>query len=251
VLAGIPEEAQRRLAEQLTQWKLPAEFAEEIHHHHVFVTYGRGEHLFLQGSTPNVGFWILSGLVKLYYANSNGGRVVIALLGPGDLTGFSDRLESNGRRVQAFGAEALAKTSVALFTRDHVVKALQTLSAGKLASALEQFNTNWSSLACSCARFLGMSFRERLRTVLSNLAARSSVKDSRGIVLTEEISHSDLAEMIVSSRQMVSRMMGELMVQRVIAREGRHYILLNKAGATDVAEPTTKGSASLSNGART
>jgi CRP-like cAMP-binding protein len=250
VLARIPEEAQRRLAEQLTRWELPEEFVTELFGHHALVTFAKGEPLFLQGSTADVGFWILSGLVKIYSPSPDGSRVVVALVGPGDLAGFTDYIESNGRRAQAFEAEALTKASVALFTRDYVMKALQKLSAPKLVAVFERFNTSWSSLACNYAQFLGMSFRDRLQTVFATLSARFGVRDARGSLLTLELSHDDLAEMIASSRPMVSRLIAEMMEQRIIARQGKHYILLNKSAPEAAAKPGMKAAKGFVNGAR-
>lgn len=227
MIARIPEEAQRRLAEQLARWELPQELVAELLDHHALVTYAKGEPLFLQGSTADVAFWILSGLVKIYCPNPDGSRVLVGLMGPGDVTGFTDYLEPNGRRAQAFEAQPLTKASVALFTRDYVIRALQKLSAAKLVSVFEKFNTSWSSLACAYAQFLGMSFRERLQTVFADLAARFAVRDARGMLLTVELSHDDLAEMIASSRPMVSRLIAEMMDQRIIARQGKLYILLS------------------------
>ena len=240
MVARIPEEAQRRLAEQLSQWELPEQFVAELFGHHALATYAKGEPLFLQGSTADVGFWILSGLVKLYSPNADGSRVVVALIGPGDLAGFTDYVESNGRRAQAFEAEALTKASVALFTRDYVMKALQKLSPAQLVTVFERFNTTWSSLACSYAQFLGMSLRERLLKVFANLAARFAVRDARGSLLTVELSHDDLAEMIASSRPMVSRMIADLTNQRIIARQGKNYILLDNPAAAGAGSPATR-----------
>jgi CRP-like cAMP-binding protein len=247
VVARIPEEAQRRLAEQLSQWELPEEFVAELLGHHALVTYAKGEPLFLRGSTADVGFWILSGLVKLYSPNADGSRVVVALNGPGDLAGFTDYVESNGRRAQAFEAEALTKASVALFTRAYMMKALEKLSPPQLVAAFEKFNTTWSSLACSYAQFLGMSFRDRLLKVFANLAGRFAVRDARGSLLTVELSHEDLAEMIASSRPMVSRLIAEMMDQRIIARQGKNYILLNNpvARETGNAAPRETGNAAV------
>jgi CRP-like cAMP-binding protein len=250
MIARIPEEAQRRLAEQLARWGLPQESVAELLGHHALVTYAKGESLFLQGSTADVGFWILSGLVKLYCPNADGSRVLVALLGPGDVTGFTDYLEPNGRRAQAFEAQALTKASVALFTRDYVMRTLQKLSPAKLVSVFEQFNTSWSSLACSYAQFLGMSFRERLQTVFTDFSTRFAVRDARGILLTVELSHDDLAEMIASSRPMVSRLIAEMMDQRIITRQGKHYILLKKSAAKGTAEPGMTATEIPANGVR-
>jgi len=240
VVTRIPEEAQRRLADQLARWELPEEFVAELFGHHALVSYSKGDPLFLKGSTADVGFLILSGLVKLYSPNPDGSRVVVALIGPGDLAGFTDCVESNERRAQAFEAEAVTKASAALFTRDYVMKALQKLSSLQLVAVFERFNTSWSSLACSYAQFLGMSFRQRLEKVFANLSARFAVKDARGNLLTLELSQDDLAEMIASSRPMVSRLIAEMMDQRIIARQGKHYILLNTSTARGTENTTVR-----------
>ena len=86
------------------------------------------------------------------------------------------------------------------------------------------------------------------------------------MLLTVELSHDDLAEMIASSRPMVSRLIADMMDQRVIARQGKHYILLNNTAASATndapvratnnapvratAQPRMVASLSLANGAR-
>ena len=224
----IPDDARQRLMEQLAGWRLPAEFLTELIDHSHCVSYTPGTPIFLRGSTVDVLFWVLSGLVKVLYPNPNGSRVVIKLTGPGDIIGFADIAESNGRHTQAFDAEAVTKVSVALFTHDHVIKAVQKLPPSKLVSLLEMLNSSWSQTNCFYARFLGMSFRERLDFVFAELSSRFGVRDSRGILLTPELSHVTLAEMIASSRPMVSRLIAEMVDQGFIGRQGRHYILLNK-----------------------
>ena len=151
------------------------------------------------------------------------------MIGPGSIAGFADYVEPNGRRAQAFEADAVTKVSAALFTRDCVMKALQKLSPPKLVAIFERLNTSWSFLASFSLQFLGMSFRDRLQTVLTNLSDRFSVKDARGSVLTVELTHDDLAEMIASSRAMVSQLIAEMMDQHLLARQGKYFILLDNA----------------------
>jgi CRP/FNR family transcriptional regulator, cyclic AMP receptor protein len=225
----IPDDARQRLVDQLAGWQLPADFLTELIDHSHCISYTPGTPIFLRGSTADMLFWVLSGLVKICYPNPNGTRVVVKLTGPGDIIGFTDISESNGRHTQAFDAEAMTKASVALFTRDHVIKAVQKLPPAKVVSLLEMLNSSWSEVNCFYARFLGMSFRERLDLLFAELASRFGVRDSRGILLTPEFSHETLAEMIASSRPMVSRLIAEMVDQGFIARQGKHYILLNKA----------------------
>jgi len=225
----IPEEAQRRVHELLSQWHLPLEFMNEIIEHRAPVTFARHDSIFLQGSTGDVLYWILSGVAKVYCPLPDGTRVLIRVAGAGDFIGVIDTMGPSGRRVQAFEAEALSKVSIAILTRDHIVTLLKTLAPANLATFVEDVNTTWSELFLWCARFLGLSFRDRLQGVFEHLAGRFGVQDSRGILLTLELSHDELAEMIASSRPMVSRLIAEFIEHGELARQGKHYILVRHA----------------------
>jgi CRP-like cAMP-binding protein len=227
MVKGIPNEARERLLEQLAAWQLPAECLTELIEHSHCISYAPGAPIFLKGSTADVIFWVLTGLVKVSYPNTDGTRVVVKFAGPGDVIGFADTVDSAGHHTQAFESEAVTKSSVALFTRDHVFRALLRLSPQKLVSLIESLNSSWSTMHSFYARFLGLSFRERLEIIFAQLAQRFGVKDSRGVLLTPELSQEALAEMIASSRPMVSRLIAEMVDQRVIARQGKHYILLD------------------------
>jgi CRP-like cAMP-binding protein len=99
------------------------------------------------------------------------------------------------------------------------MSALRRLPSAKLVPLLELLNSSWASINSLQVRFLGLSFRERLDLVLEELAKRFGVRDSRGILITTRLSHEDLAEMIASSRPMVSPLIADMVHQRVIARQ--------------------------------
>jgi CRP/FNR family transcriptional regulator, cyclic AMP receptor protein len=231
---SIPYEARQRLIEQLAHWELPDQFLMEVIDHSHCIWYAPGASVFIRGSSADLIFCVLTGVVKVCCPNPNGTRVVVQLAGPGDFIGFADVVESNGHHTQTFDAEALTKVSVALFTRDQVLKAVQKLPADKLVSLLEKLNSSWSEVMSSYARFLGMSFKERLETLFSQLASRFGVSDSRGMILAPELSQEELSEMIASSRPMVSRLLADMVSQDLIAREGKRYRILKKSatGAT-------------------
>jgi CRP/FNR family transcriptional regulator, cyclic AMP receptor protein len=231
---AIPEEARRRAQELLSQWDVPPEFMAELIEHRASATFLKGDTIFQQGSTANVGYWVLTGLVKVYFPLMDGSRVVVRVAGPGDFVGVIDCMGTSARRVQAFEAEAMTKVSVAIFTRDHVLAMLKTMSPASLVALLEDVNTTWSEMFSWCAKFLGLSLHDRLQWIFQYLASRYGVRDSRGILLTIELSHDDLAEMIGSSRPMVSRLIAESMGRGELARQGKHYILANAAATNPV-----------------
>ena len=225
-LLETPTEARRRLEMQLGEFGIPSKFTDEIVGHHTLVNYNKGSMIFLQGSPADLLFWVFTGLVKVYCPHSDGTRIMVKLAGPGDLIGHVDYIDFRGRRAQVFEVEALTRCSVALFTRDHVIKLLQSVDHGSLLQMIERLNTLWSSMAQWFGAFLGMSFRERLEVILHELGAKFGVRDKRGILLMPELSHADLADMIGSSRPMVSRLIAEMTEEGHLLRQGKQFVLL-------------------------
>ena len=84
------------------------------------------------------------------------------------------------------------------------------------------------------ATFLGLSYRERIEMVMAELGRKFGIPDGDGILLTFEPTHSDLAEMIGSSRPVVGRVLTELVEDGEIGRRERKYILL-RGGAIEAA----------------
>ncbi len=229
-LSTFPEESQQRLRLLLQSW-LPKELIDELIEHHTSVTYSKDSVIFLQGSPADLIFWVVSGLVKIYCPLAGGARTLVKLAGPGDLLGHVDFLDSEHRRSQAFEAHALTKCSIAIVTREQLNRLLQKLESQQLIRLIEGVNSYWSSMAQRFATFLGISFRERLEMTFSELGAKFGVRDTRGTLLMPELSHVDLAEMIGSSRPMVSRLVNEMIEEGSLTRRGKQYVLLNRTHA--------------------
>jgi CRP/FNR family cyclic AMP-dependent transcriptional regulator len=221
---------QTRLLESLEQWGLPKDVIAGLVGRHTLVRYPKRSPLFLQGSPADVSFAVFSGLVKVYCPGADGNRILVHLAGPGDLIGYADFLDSNRQHSQMFEAHALTSCSVALFTRQQVLKMLRGLDQGVLLKLLESLNGFWSAALHRYALFLSMSLRERLQLVLSELGARFGVSDARGVLLTPELAQEELAEMIGSSRPMVSKLLSEMAERSMVACQGRRYILLRGSG---------------------
>jgi CRP-like cAMP-binding protein len=205
---------------------LPRPAANALLERHMLVRYPRGAELFSKGSPADVVFAVLSGVVKVNSSRPGSDRVLVELAGPGDLVGYADFADVDGERSQLFEATALANCCVALFTRHHIAEVLKGLEPEALLRIAEAINTMWSSVAYRYASFLGMSLRKRLEIVLGELAERFGVPDSRGTLLLPELAQEELAEMIGSSRPMVSKLLTEMTQRGVLIREGRRHILL-------------------------
>ena len=146
--------------------------------------------------------------------------------GPGELLGHFDLIDEQSQWVRLFEAHSWTRCTLAMVTRQHVVKLAKSLDPSVLVELLQQMNTAWSSWLGAFASFLGLSFRDRLELVLRDLGTKFGIQDKEGVLLALDPAHADLAEMIGSSRPMVSRLMSELIAEGEIgqARQTLHPI---------------------------
>ncbi len=222
----VSAQAQERLLARLLAMGLPRPAAAALLERHMLVRYPRGAELFTMGSPADVVFAVLTGLVKVHSSRAGSDPVLVELAGPGDLVGYADFADADGGRSQLFEASALTNTSVALFTRHQISEVLKGLEPEALLRITEAINSMWSSVVYRYATFLGMSLRKRLEIVLGELAERFGVPDSRGTLLLPELAQEELAEMIGSSRPMVSKLLTEMTERGLLIREGRRHILI-------------------------
>jgi CRP/FNR family transcriptional regulator, cyclic AMP receptor protein len=218
-------QGRERLMAGLKRCGVPGAVIDALLSRHTLVRYPKGAALFARGAPADVVFAILGGVVKVYCGHRPQGRILVALASPGDLAGYADFCNPAGDRSQMFEAEALTATTVAIITRDHILRVMRGLEAPALLTVTEAINSLWASALHRCVRFLAMSLRERLEAVLAEIEQRFGVPDARGVMLTAELGHQGFAEMIGASRPMVSKLMTELADQGRIARQGRHYIV--------------------------
>ncbi len=224
MFAATPQEVQRKFRAKLLEY-LPEQLADELSSHHITVTYASGSVLFLQGSPADLIFWVVSGVVKIYCAVREEDRILVRIAGPGDVLGYTHVVGPNGDMSQAFEAQALTRCTVALVPREYLPKVLDRLDKASIISLMDRLNASWSALAQRFVIFLGLSFRRRLELTFSDLASRFGLPDQRGILLSTRLSHAELAEMIDSSRPMVTRLIGDMIADGSLYRVGRQYVL--------------------------
>lgn len=233
----VSAQARERLLSKLSSMGVAQPVATALLERHMLVRYPKGAELFSMGSPADVVFAVLTGLVKVYSSRPGSDPVLVDLAGPGDLVGYADFAGVDGGRSQQFGATAVTKCCVALFTRHQIFEVLKGLEPEVLLRIGEAINSMWSAVAYRYMTLLGMSLRKRLEIVLDELATRFGVPDSRGTLLLPELAQEELAEMIGSSRPMVSKLLTEMTEQGLLMREGRRHILVaaqkpaNAAGA--------------------
>jgi CRP-like cAMP-binding protein len=178
VRSPILEEAQHRFHAQIAPY-MPTSLAEELSRRQTSVTYVGGSTLISQGSPADVVLWIISGIVKVYCLVPAGNRVLVKLARPGDVLGYPALVVPEGRALQPFEAQALTKCTVAMFSRDTILRLIEKLDQPTLIRLTEHFNQSWSLIAHRLVTFLGSAFRQRLELTFEDLASRFGVEDER------------------------------------------------------------------------
>jgi CRP/FNR family cyclic AMP-dependent transcriptional regulator len=234
-------EGEEKLKQRLARCGLPPEAIAKLFSRHTIVRYPKGSPLLAIGSSADAVFAVMSGMVKVYCSGWHGTRVLVDLAGPGDLAGYANLGATAPGQLPLYEAEVLTGASVALFTRHDLLCVLRGLEAGTILAVTEMVNSLWSAMVYRYARYLVMPLRERLNDVFAELARRYGTRTGQGVLLLPELGQEALAEMIGGSRPMVSKLLIEMTAEGVIAREGRHYILLRgQAGETNAAGTGTE-----------
>jgi CRP/FNR family cyclic AMP-dependent transcriptional regulator len=218
----------------LFSWGIPEETARELTKNHSELSYSSGKLIFSQGSPADIVLWVVKGVVREVCPNPNGTQTLVRLATVGDILGLADRLNDKGQWERRFEAWAASECVLGIVTRDHVRNLLKNMKPEELLTLSERMNSAAAEWVQYYATFLGLSYRERIGMVMAELGRKFGVPDSDGILLTFEPTHSDLAEMIGSSRPVVGRVLSEMIEDGEIGRRERKYILLS-GGAIEAA----------------
>ena len=222
------EEAFTVLRTKLSGLNLSQDFVDKLIEHHIAVAFEKGALALCEGKTDGMLACVLSGYAKVYCPVGDGNRTLVRLAGPGEVIGYPDYVDEKGRNARLFEVQVATKCTLALFSRDHIIRLLADLPPENLISIFAALNTFWSMNFRFFTTLLNLPFWDRLTIVLSDLAKRAGVQDSEGIILMPEVFHEDLAEMIGCSRPMVSRLMAQMIESGLLARRARQYVLLDK-----------------------
>jgi CRP/FNR family cyclic AMP-dependent transcriptional regulator len=164
-------------------------------------------------------FIILTGKVKVYASNAAGKEVVIAFHGPGEYVGEMS-LDGAPRSASVMTTEAttcavVSRAQFREFILAHPDFALHLIE--KLIQRVRTATENVKSLALS-------DVYGRLVRLLTSLAAE---REGR-MVVPEKLTQQDIAERVGASRDMISRLMKDLVGGGYLAVEDRTIVILRK-----------------------
>ncbi len=186
--------------------------------------FGPKDTIFTPGDPDDQLYFLLAGTVRLYKIYGDYKEATTALLKDGGVFGKLNLVE--GRWQDVF-AEAVTESRVAGIQKASLERAIKS----DPAFALKLFSSLSERLRQSDEVIESLLHREvstRLATLLINLAERFGENNGVGVLIDVRLTHQDLANMIASTREAVSKVMSEFQREGVIESRNRRIAVVNR-----------------------
>jgi CRP/FNR family cyclic AMP-dependent transcriptional regulator len=191
---------------------------------HVFIvrSYRRNQVIFIEEDTGTYMYLVLSGKVKVAKASSGGRETILAIHKAGDFFGEMSLLDGKTApaTVSAMEDSKIISVSGTDFHKHlmHNEKILLQIINVLCARLRQVWQTQSLSLSKADARIcMG----------IYDLAKKHGIQDAHGIIIDLKITHQELAEMVGTSRETVTRVLTRLREEGTIEVNQRRITLLN------------------------
>lgn len=193
-------------------------------------TYPKGAILFVEGQEPRGVFVICNGRVKLSASSPGGKSLILRIALPGEVIGLPGTI--SGKPYEAT-AEAHEPIQVNFIPRKPFLEFLR--AHGEVALKVAETLSDIYYATYREVRCLGLSgsAEEKLAWFLLDFAARRASDDGQTrVVLT--LTHEEIAEIIGSSRETVTRLFSDFKRKGFVQVHGSTLVLVDKTGLREL-----------------
>jgi CRP/FNR family transcriptional regulator len=184
-----------------------------------------GAVLFVEGQSPRGVYVICSGRVKLTTTSKDGKTLILRIAQAGEVLGLHGTVSG---RPYELTAETLQPCQMDFVKRDDFLKFLQSHADACLHAA--QHLSHDCQSAYDMIRSLGLSHSvsEKLARLLLEWA-HGGEETKEGIRIKIALTHEEIAQLIGTSRETVTRVLGEFREKEFAQLRGSTLLIRNKA----------------------
>jgi CRP/FNR family transcriptional regulator, cyclic AMP receptor protein len=189
-------------------------------------TLPRSSMLFVEGQMPRGIYLLCRGRVKLSVNSSDGKTMILKIAEPGEVLGMHAVVSNQPYELTA---ETVQPCQVVFIKREDFQKFLEEHGSACLQAA-QHLSDNCHS-AYDMIRAIGLSHSasEKLARMLLELASEGeATKD--GIRVKLALTHEEIAQVIGTSRETVTRLLGSFRKKKMASLRGSTLLIKNKAG---------------------
>src|SRR5271165_1998200 len=194
--------------------------------------YPQGAVLFVQGQMPRGIFVLCKGGVKLSISSPSGRTMIVKLAEPGEVLGLSATISGKPYEVTA---ETIDPCQVNFVKRDEFLQFLKD-DVDACFKVAEQLSEKYHN-ACQEVRTLGLSHSaaEKLANLLLEWSAKNGESGKLEPRLRLKLTHEEIAQMIGTSRETVTRLFAELKKRQILQAKGSTMVIRNTAALREIA----------------
>jgi CRP/FNR family transcriptional regulator len=188
--------------------------------------YPKGAMLFSEGQSPRGVYMLCQGRVKLSVCSADGKMLILRIVEPGEMLGLSATVSD---LLYKATAETLETCQVNFIKKDDFLRFLR--EHGEACFRVAQHLSQNYQTAYVQIRSLGLSHSalEKLAGLLLEWCSSRGTDTEQGIRLKLGLTHEEIAMMIGTSRETVSRLFSELKSRETIHLKGSTLIIRDKA----------------------
>ncbi len=183
----------------------------------------RGSLIYLPSDENDSVLLLAAGRVKIYHVTGEGKQALLAIIDPGELFGELAIFDGGMREEYA---EAMEKSTVVLIPGDEIQRLMEEHSNVSLG-VTKLMGLSRRRVERRLKSLLFRSNRERVVHLLLELAEKYGRMEPDGVNIGIKLSHQDLANIIGSTRETVTVVLGDLQAERSVTIKRRQIVLTN------------------------
>ena len=186
--------------------------------------YPQGAVLFVEGQAPRGVYMICGGRVKLSTTSRDGKTLILRIAQAGEVLGLHATVSGKPYELTA---EALQPCQLDFIRREDFLRFLQN-HADACLNAAQHLSKNCQS-AYEMVRSLGLSHSvaEKLARLLLEWSSDGDTT-KEGIRIKVSLTHEEIAQLIGTSRETVTRVLGEFRQKKLAQLRGSTLLILDK-----------------------
>lgn len=187
--------------------------------------YPKGSVLFVDGEEPRGVFILCSGRAKLTTSSTEGRTLIVKIAEAGEVLGASATILGRAYEVSA---ETLEPSQLNFIKRDDFLRFLNSHPEACMHTA-QQLSEKYQS-AQREIRSLGLaqSTAEKLGKLLLEWCALHGETTPKGIRLKVLLTHEEIAQMIGTTRETVTRLLSDFKRKKIVEVKGSTIVVLRK-----------------------
>ncbi len=191
-----------------------------------------GSVLFVEGETPRGVSVLCKGRVKLFTTSDDGKSLILRIAEPGEVLGLAAATSS---KPYALTAQTIEPCQVNFVPRRKFLRFLNEHNDACFRAALE-LSDKYNG-ACREIRSLGLSHSavEKLSRFLLECSSHNGQGGKQQPRLKLEFTHEEIAEMIGTSRETVTRLFAQLKKRQIVQINGAMLLICNRAALEGLA----------------